>query len=79
MSYDEENADNNYAKLLERCPNAKRVHGVKGIHQAHIAAAKKCSTKMFWVIDGDADLLPEFSLDHKVNEYVQTLPFSLKI
>ena len=24
---------------------------------------------MFWVIDGDADLLPEFNLDHVVNEY----------
>ena len=24
---------------------------------------------MFWVIDGDADLLPEFNLDHKVSEY----------
>ena len=61
--------DERYKRLLERYPNTKRIHGVKGIHQAHIAAAKKCSTKMFWVIDGDADLLPEFNLDHKVSEY----------
>jgi len=69
ISYNEPDADERYKRLLERYPNTKRIHGVKGIHQAHIAAAKKCSTKMFWVIDGDADLLPEFNLDHKVNEY----------
>ena len=69
ISYNEPDADERYKRLLERYPNTKRIHGVKGIHQAHIAAAKKCSTKMFWVIDGDADLLTEFSLDHKVNEY----------
>ena len=69
ISYNEPDAAERYKRLLERYPNTKRIHGVKGTHQAHIAAAKKCSTKMFWVIDGDADLLPEFNLDHKVNEY----------
>lgn len=69
ISYNEPDANIRYQKLCERYPNAKRVHGVKGIHNAHIAAAKKCSTKMFWVIDGDADLLPEFNLDHIVNDY----------
>ena len=42
ISYQEPNADENYDKLKERFPLAKRVHGVKGIHQAHIEAAKKC-------------------------------------
>jgi len=69
ISYNEPDADERYKRLLERYPNTKRVHGVKGIHQAHIKAAKKCYTKMFWVIDGDADLLPEFNLDHKVSDY----------
>ena len=69
ISYNEPDADERYKRLLERYPNTKRVHGVKGRHQAHIEAAKKCYTKMFWVIDGDADLLPEFNLDHKVSEY----------
>ena len=40
ISYEEPNADDVYAELKERYPMAKRVHGVKGIHQAHIAAAK---------------------------------------
>jgi hypothetical protein len=55
ISYNEINADANYDRLKKRFPLAKRVHGVKGIHQAHIAAAKKAFTKMFWVVDGDAE------------------------
>lgn len=41
-------------------PISRRVHGVKGIHQAHIAAATKCRTKMFWVVDGDSTILDSF-------------------
>ena len=66
ISYQEPNADENYNKLLKRFPLAKRVHGVKGIHQAHIAAAKKCFTKMFWIVDGDAHIVDEFKFDHEV-------------
>jgi len=45
ISYDEPTADKNYSLLKERFPMTKRMHGVKGIHQAHIKAAKKCFTK----------------------------------
>ena len=41
ISYQEPNADENWAKLKSKFPIAQRIHGVKGIHQAHIAAAKK--------------------------------------
>ena len=61
ISYQEPNADENYGKLKERFPLAKRLHGVKGIHQAHIAAAKKCFTKMFWIVDGDAIIENNFT------------------
>jgi hypothetical protein len=54
ISYNETNADDRYTSLKHQYPMAKRVHGIKGIHQAHIAAAKKCFTKMFWVVDADA-------------------------
>jgi len=54
ISYNEKNADENWKRLTQLYPRAKRVHGVKGIHQAHIAAAKLVSTPMFWVVDGDA-------------------------
>jgi hypothetical protein len=66
ISYQESNADINYNALKERFPMAKRVHGVKGIHQAHIKAAKKCFTKMFWVVDADAVILPSFKFDYEV-------------
>jgi len=69
ISYQEPNADENYAKLKSRFPMAKRIHGVKGIHQAHIAAAKKCFTKMFWIVDADADVLDDFNFDYKVPEW----------
>ena len=69
ISYQEPNADENYAALKARFPMAKRVHGVKGIHQAHIKAAKKCFTKMFWIVDADALILEDFNFDYKVPEH----------
>lgn len=69
ISYGEPNAEANWERLKKRFPLAKRVKDVKGIHQAHIAAAKKCFTKMFWVVDGDAVILDDFNFDHEVSEY----------
>lgn len=69
ISYGEPNAEANWERLKKRFPLAKRVKDVKGIHQAHIAAAKKCFTKMFWVVDGDAEVLEDFNFDHEVSEY----------
>lgn len=60
VSYNEPNADENWEKLASKFPNAKRLHGVKGIHQAHIEAAKLCLTSMFWVVDGDAVIEKNF-------------------
>ena len=54
ISYKEVNADYNFKDLQSRFPIAQRVHGVKGIHQAHIEAAKLCKSDMFYVVDGDA-------------------------
>jgi len=69
ISYQEPNAEDNWIALKSRFPFAKRVHGVKGIHQAHIVAAKKCFTKMFWIVDGDAVIVDDFDFSHKVNDY----------
>jgi hypothetical protein len=63
ISYNEPNADENFAKLIKQFPRAKRVHGVKGIHQAHIAAAKLATTPMFWVVDGDAVIEDNFKFN----------------
>ncbi len=69
ISYNEENANENYSRLISRFPYAKRVHGVKGIHQAHIEAAKLCTTDMFWIVDGDAVIVDGFDFDHKVERW----------
>ena len=69
ISYNEPNAEKNFANLKLRFPLVKRVHGVKGIHQAHIAAAKKAFTKMFWVVDGDAEIVDTFDFSYTVDEY----------
>ena len=71
ISYKEPNADDNWEALKNRFPNAKRIHGVKGIHQAHIAAAKKCFTKMFWIVDGDAMIMDDFNFDYEVPSHQQ--------
>ena len=72
ISYQEINSDANYAKLKERYPLTKRVHGIKGIHQAHIAAAKRCFTKMFWVVDADAVILNDFKFDYQVDQWSES-------
>ena len=69
ISHGEANAENNWEVLKSQFPMAKRVKDVDGIHQAHIAAAKKCFTKMFWVVDGDAELSRGFQFDYEVSEW----------
>jgi hypothetical protein len=72
ISYQEPNANINWELLKSRFPFARRVHGVKGIHQAHIAAAAKCFTDMIWVVDGDAVVLDSFNFNYvpQDTEYV---------
>jgi len=68
ISYYESNADENYNKLKERFPNAKRIDGVKGIHQAHIKAAEIVLSSNFWVVDGDAVIEDSFNFDYPVSK-----------
>lgn len=53
ISYDEPNADENYADLLTKIPKAKRVHGIKGLATAHRAAGNLSTTEKTITIDGD--------------------------
>ena len=69
ISYNEPTADENFKNLKSKFPRAKRVHGVKGIHQAHIAAAKLAETSMIWIVDGDAKIVEDFNFDHEVSTY----------
>ena len=63
ISYNEKNADENYKNLKSRFPRVKRVHGVKGIQNAHIEAANLAETDMFWVVDADAIIEDTFTFE----------------
>ena len=60
MSYDEPNADKNYADLLTKAPWAKRVHGVKGFDACHKAAAREAQTERFITVDADNIVRDDF-------------------
>ena len=60
LSYDEPNAEQNYADLCSKVPWAKRVHGVKGSDSAHKAAAEQSETDRFITIDGDNRIRNDF-------------------
>jgi hypothetical protein len=60
LSYDEPNAEENYADLLAKVPWAKRVHGVDGSDAAHKACARICETERLIVVDGDNKIRPDF-------------------
>jgi len=53
LSYDEPNAEKNYADLCSKVPWAKRLHGVKGSDAAHKACAEISETDRFITVDGD--------------------------
>lgn len=76
ISYNEPNADDNYSLIFQKFDNVKRVHGVKGIHQAHIEAAKLVDTDMFWVVDGDAIIKDNFNFDLAVSRYERDIVFT---
>lgn len=60
LSYDEPNAEKNYADLCSKAPWAKRVHGVKGSDAAHKACANLSDTEYFVTVDADNIIDPNF-------------------
>jgi hypothetical protein len=67
ISYNELQAEDNWNILREKFPYAMRIHGIKGIHQAHIEAAKKAFTPMIWIVDADACIVDEFDFSYVPN------------
>ena len=60
LSYKESFSDETYKTLKEKFPWSKRVKGVKGIFNAHQKCSQQAYTEMFYVVDADADLEPNF-------------------
>lgn len=67
ISYQETFADDNFELLKLFAPHAKRIEGVKGIFNAHQAAAEIAETSHFYVVDADAVIAEEFSFKFKPN------------
>lgn len=69
LSYDEPNAEENWADLLDKAPWAKRVHGVKGFDAAHRECARQSETPWFITVDADNKVFSEFfDLSIELNE-----------
>ena len=66
LSYDEPNAEKNYADLCSKVPWAKRVHGVKGSDAAHKACAELSETERFITVDGD-NIVNEKFFDQEID------------
>lgn len=60
ISYFEKNAEQNWQRVLEKAPWAKRVNGVTGIFNAHKRAAELSETEMFYAVDGDAYIVDDW-------------------
>lgn len=65
LTYNETNAEENWQELKEKFPWSKRVHGIKGIMNAHIECARKALTKNFYVVDGDNKIKEGWYFDYK--------------
>ena len=69
ISYGEPQATSRYIELISAFPTRRvyRIADIKGIHQAHIEAARQSNTKMFYVVDADAKVLPSFKFDLRLD------------
>lgn len=76
LTYDEPNAEENWVKIKNMVPWARRVDGVKGSDAAHKAAGEASDTDRFILIDGDNVPDPAFfnlTLEFPTEEYEQAV------
>ena len=72
LSYLEERAQTAFDALTSRSDNVLWVKDVKGIFNAHKEAAKLAGdSKMFWVVDADAELADDFDFNYMPDVYDQ--------
>jgi hypothetical protein len=79
ISYHEPQAEQNYIRLKQHLQDITTMSGdqfkliwikdVQGIFQAHQQAAQQVSTELFWVVDADAEVLPDFKFDYVADVY----------
>ncbi len=64
LSYDEPYAEEHWQRLKKRFPYAQRVHGVKGILNAHKKCDSIARTDKYYIVDGDEHILKEFNFNN---------------
>jgi hypothetical protein len=64
ISYDEPQADTNYAKLKEKFPRAMRLHGVEGMENALLAAANLSTTPWYYAVFAKTEIADTFMFDY---------------
>jgi hypothetical protein len=70
LSYKEQGATSAYKRLTARF-NATWVKDIAGIFNAHKEAARSVKSKMFWVVDADAEILDTFDFGYIPDVYDQ--------
>jgi hypothetical protein len=71
VSYDEPEAEGNWKKLQDKCPRAKRVHGIEGMENALAAAAELSSTPWYFCVFGKTELYPGFDFTFQPDYFQQ--------
>ena len=77
LSYKEPNAHKRFAKLQEHLQtfnahcNLIWIRDIEGIFNAHKVASSRVDTKMFWVVDADAEIEQDFKFDYIPDVYDQ--------
>lgn len=71
LSYQEDiNAVESHIQLIkDKGLNVEHVRGIKGIFEAHKEAANRVNSKMFWVVDADAEVTNDFMFDYIPDVY----------
>ena len=64
ISYSESNANENWEKLVNSFPYAKRISNVNGIYNAYISAAYLAQTEYFYIVDADNIIKNDFKFDY---------------
>jgi hypothetical protein len=71
ISYDEPNADTNWAILSEKFPQARRLHGVEGMEKALLKAAEMSNTDWYYAVFAKTELHPDFDFSFRPDLFQQ--------
>ena len=74
LTYGEPDAEENFKILQYFAPHAKRIDGVKGLLEAHKAAAEESRTQYFYVCDADAVISENFGFKFEPSNRREAYP-----